>query len=151
MSEDLTPRVLADLWAQFKKGQKPPDEELASFQKYMVLHENMHAHWDRLLKEPAASLVVDGEDLMLHIAMDVSTEQSLKRDEPSGIMGFFQTLTANGFDEGSAFHVLSQAMQHEFLEAASRGEDMDLSKFLARAAEYCRQALSDSGRSGDKA
>lgn len=141
MADDVTPEVLAELWRLFKQGKKSEDEDLASFQKFMVMHENMHAHWDRLVKDPNASLVVDGENLMLHIAMDVSTERSLQRDEPSGVLGFFQALVGNGYNEGDAFHVLSQAMQHEFMEAASRAEDMDLNKFLARAAEYCRQAI----------
>lgn len=141
MSEDLTPQVLAELWGLYRKGGRPDDEELASFQKFMVMHENMHEHWDRLANDPNASLLVDGENLMLHIAMDVSTERSLQRNEPSGILGFFQALVSNGFNEGEAFHVLSQAMQHEFLASAEQGREMELNGFLTRAAEYCRQAI----------
>ena len=45
----------------------------------------------------------------------------------------------------AAFHVLSQAMQHEFLIAAEAGNELDLAAFYGRAEDYCRQATEQLG------
>src|SRR6185295_2558600 len=87
--KNLTPRLLAELWKDAKSRKAPADEGLAAFQKFMVLHEDMHAVWDRLLEDPTTSLEIDGENLLLHIAMDAATEKALERNEPEGLPGVF--------------------------------------------------------------
>ena len=111
---ELTPAVLAKIWRNTKAEKRMEDPDLARFQKFMILHEDMHATWDALAADPATSLVVEGENLMLHVAMDAATETALETDQPPGLRQAFQMLTARGFDQGRAFHVLSQAMMHEF-------------------------------------
>jgi hypothetical protein len=137
----LTPALMARLWRDVKAEKEAPEEALAAFQKFMLLHEDMHAVWDRLLVDPATPLEVDGENLMLHIAMDAASEKSLMKNEPMGIQAVFAALVAGGFDEGRAFHVIQQAMMHEFLTAASQNQEMSMDGFLGRAREYGRQAI----------
>ena len=84
MSE-LTPELFVSLWNLAKAQQTPDDADLARMQKYMVMHEDMHGHFDRLLEDPSSPMEVDGENLMLHIAMDASTERCLELGEPMGI------------------------------------------------------------------
>jgi hypothetical protein len=137
----LTPALFAELWKGAKRQEAPNDEALAAFQKFMILHEDMHPIWDRLVEDPATPLEVDGENLMLHIAMDAGTEKALETDQPPGLRDVFMHLSQNGFDQSRAFHVLSQAMEHEFLTAASQEQEMSVEGFLGRAQEYARQAL----------
>ena len=141
----LTPALLAQLWVAAKKQQMPGDEGLAAFQKFMILHEDMHAYWDRLVEDPATSLEVEGENLLLHIAMDAATEKALEKNEPEGLPGVFALLVQGGFDQSRAFHVIAQAMEHEFLTAASQNQEMTLDGFMNRAQEYARQALEQKG------
>jgi hypothetical protein len=42
--------------------------------------------------------------------------------------------------------VISQAMQHEVLTAASQDQEMGLEGFLARAQSYAQQALAQKGQ-----
>ena len=144
----LTPKVLAGLWTQAKAKQTPEDSGLAAFQKFMILHEDMHPHWEKLEKNPGEPLLVDGENLLVHIAMDASTMRALETNEPAGLSPLYALLIQNGLDQGVAFHVLSQAMQHEFLTAATAGREMELLKFLARATEYAKQAIEQKGGGG---
>jgi hypothetical protein len=145
--KDLGPAVLAGLWTAYRSGRAVTDPDLAPLQKFMVLHQDMHEHWDRLVADPSTSLVVDGEPLALHIAMDAATEQALERNEPPGLQVIFASLTKGGFDEGSAFHVISQAMLHEFISEAEAGREMNLGGFFRRAADYARQAMEQRERS----
>ena len=138
---EFTPQVMADLWKAARMKEVPSDESLAAFQRFMILHEDMHDYWDRLVENPAASLQVDDENLLLHIAMDAATEKALEKNEPAGLPGLYAMLVSGGFDESRAFHVIAQAMQHEFLTAVSQNQEMTLDGFMARAKEYCRQAL----------
>jgi hypothetical protein len=48
----------------------------------MILHEDMHEIWDRLVDDPRTSLEIDGENLLLHIAMDAATEKALESKRP---------------------------------------------------------------------
>src|SRR5687767_2060960 len=132
----LTPAVLAELWKSAKNREAPPDEELAAFQKFMILHEDMHEIWDRLVDDPGMSLDVDGENLLLHIAMDAATEKALEANEPAGLPGVFALLVQGGFDQSRAFHVIAQAMEHEFLTAAAQEQEMTPDGFMSRAKEY---------------
>jgi hypothetical protein len=143
--KSLTPALLAQLWVAAKKREVPGDEGLAAFQKFMILHEDMHACWDRLVEDPATPLEVEGENLLLHIAMDAATEKALERNEPEGLPGVFALLVRGGFDQSRAFHVIAQAMEHEFLTAASQNQEMTLDGFMSRAQEYARQALEQRG------
>ena len=143
--KSLTPALLAQLWVAAKKQEMPGDEGLAAFQKFMILHEDMHAYWDRLVADPATPLEVEGENLLLHIAMDAATEKALERNEPEGLPGVFALLVQGGFDQSRAFHVIAQAMEHEFLTAASQNQEMTLDGFMNRAQEYARQALEQRG------
>lgn len=145
---NLTPLVLAGLWTQAKAQKTPDDAGLAAFQKFMILHDDMHEYWEALEKDPEAPLVVEGESLLVHIAMDASTMRALESNEPTGISALYADLIQNGLDQGVAFHVLSQAMQHEFLSAASQGQEMELPKFLDRAMAYCAQAIEQKGNGG---
>ncbi len=143
--KSLTPALLAKLWVAAKKQEMPGDEGLAAFQKFMILHEDMHAYWDRLVEDPATPLEVEGENLLLHIAMDAATEKALERNEPEGLPGVFALLVQGGFDQSRAFHVIAQAMEHEFLTTASQNQEMTLDGFMNRAQEYARQALEQRG------
>ena len=137
----LTPALLASLWKDLKEERPSADEALASFQKFMLLHEDMHPVWDRLLDDPATPLEVEGENLLLHIAMDAASEKALERNEPAGIQAVFAALVQGGIEAGDAFHVVQQAMMHEFLTAASQNQEMSLEGFLTRAREYGKQAI----------
>jgi hypothetical protein len=145
--KSLTPALLADLWVAARKREAPADEELAALQKFMVLHEDMHDTWDRLVDDPMTSLDVDGENLLLHIAMDAATEKALENNDPAGLPGVFALLVQGGFDQSRAFHVIAQAMEHEFLTAAAQEQEMTSDGFMSRAKEYAKQALEQSGSS----
>ena len=140
----LTPALLADLWKAARKREAPGDEELAALQKFMVLHEDMHEIWDRLIDDPRTSLEVDGENLLLHIAMDAATEKALENNDPAGLPGVFALLVQGGFDQSRAFHIIAQAMEHEFLTAAAQDQEMTPDGFMSRAKEYAKQALEQS-------
>ncbi|MBZ5563995.1 MAG: DUF1841 family protein [Acidobacteriia bacterium] len=142
----LTPQILADLWKAHRAQQAPTDPDLAAMQKFMILHSDMHEYWERLLTDPDTPLEVDGDNLMLHIAIDAAVERALGEDQPPGLQDLFSTLIQNGFEEGDAFHVIAQAMQHEFLISAEAGKEMDLSGFFRRATDYCRQAMERRGQ-----
>ena len=143
--ENLTPELFAELWKSYRADQAPEEAELAAMQKFMVLHQDMHPVWDRLVADPSTPLEVDGEDLMLHVAMDVATERSLADNKPPGIHALFAGLVKKGLEEGEAFHVISQAMLHEFLIAAEQGKEMEIPAYFQRAADYCKQALEQHG------
>ncbi len=142
----LTPQILADLWKAQRAQQTPTDPDLAAMQKFMILHNDMHEYWDRLLTDVDAPLEVDGENLMLHIAIDAAVERALGENQPPGLQDLFSTLVQNGFEEDDAFHVIAQAMQHEFLISAEEGKEMDLGGFLRRTTDYCRQAMERRGQ-----
>ena len=137
----LTPALLAGLWKDLKEEKMSSDEALAAFQKFMLLHEDMHPIWDRLVDDPSTPLEVEGENVMLHIAMDAACEKALQENEPGGIQAVFAALVQGGFEPGDAFHVVQQAMMHEFLTAASQNQEMSLDGFLTRAREYGKQAI----------
>jgi len=139
--KSLTPALLAELWKAARNRQAPSDAELAVLQKFMILHEDMHEIWDRLADDPATSLEVDGENLLVHIAMDAATEKALEANDPAGLPGVFALLVQGGFDQSRAFHVISQAMEHEFLTAAAQDQEMTPDGFMSRAKEYAKQAL----------
>jgi hypothetical protein len=145
---NLTPQVLSRLWTMAKAKKTPGEPGLASFQKFMVMHEDMHEVWERLEKDPATSLDVDGENLLVHIAMDAATMRGLETNQPMGIANLYASLVKKGFDQSEAFHVLSQAMQHEFLSAASQGQEMEIPKFLDRATKYYQQAVEGKAKGG---
>ncbi len=145
---NLTPRVLSRLWTLAKAKKTPEEEGLAAFQKFMVMHKDMHEIWERLEKDPATSLDVEGENLLVHIAMDAATMRGLETNQPMGIANLYASLVKKGFEQGEAFHVLSQAMQHEFLSAASEGQEMEIPKFLDRATKYYTQAVEQKAKGG---
>jgi hypothetical protein len=134
--KSLTPSVLAELWKAARKREAPGDEELAAFQKFMILHEDMHEIWDRLVDDPRTSL---------DIAMDAATEKALESNDPAGLPGVFALLVQAGFDQSRAFHVIAQAMEHEFLTAAAQEQEMTSDGFMSRAKEYAKQALEQAG------
>jgi hypothetical protein len=137
---ELTRAIFVDIWNAAKAGQRNADDGLARIQKFMMMHQDMHAHFDRIAADPAEPVEVGGESLMLHLAMDAATEQALEADDPSGIRLLMQSMIDQKFEPGRAFHVLSQAMTHEFLIAARAGGEMDRQRFLARATSYAEQA-----------
>jgi hypothetical protein len=139
--ESPTPELLARLWTMAKAQQMPDDEGLEAFQRFMVLHEDMHEYWERLEKDRTASLEVDGENLLLHIAMDAATMRGLEKDQPPGLKELLQMMLRNGIEQGRAFHVLSRAMEHEFLDAASKGQEMDLGAYFRRARDYIQEVM----------
>src|SRR4051794_11548979 len=58
----LDREIFVNLW-KATKSQNPPDApDLALFQKYMIMHEDMPPHFDRLEQDPSAPLDVDGEN-----------------------------------------------------------------------------------------
>jgi len=137
----LTPALLAGLWKDLREERPAEDEALAAFQKFMLLHEDMHEIWDRLVDDPATPVELNGENVILHIAMDAACEKALERNDPAGIQAIFASLVQGGFEAGDAFHVVQQAMMHEFLTAASQNQEMSLEGFLTRAREYGKQAV----------
>jgi len=137
----LTPALLAGLWKDLREERPAEDEALAAFQKFMLLHEDMHEIWDRLVDDPATPVELNGENVILHIAMDAACEKALERNDPAGIQAIFAALVQGGFEAGDAFHVVQQAMMHEFLTAASQNQEMSLEGFLTRAREYGKQAV----------
>ena len=137
----LTPALLAGLWKDLKEERPSEDEALAAFQKFMLLHEDMHGLWDRLLDDPSTPVEVNGENVLLHIAMDAACEKALQKNEPAGVQAIFAALIQGGFEASDAFHVVQQAMMHEFLTAASQDQEMSLDGFLTRAREYGKQAV----------
>jgi hypothetical protein len=141
--ENLTPELLSRLWTMAKAQQVPDDGGLEAFQRFMVLHEDMHEYWERLEKDRSTSLDVDGENLMLHIAMDAATMRGLEENQPPGLKELLQSMLEKGIEQGRAFHVLSQAMQHEFLDAASRGQEMDLQAYFQRASDYFHEVMKE--------
>jgi hypothetical protein len=145
---ELTPAVFAEIWTATKAERAVENPDLARFQKFMVLHEDLHGLWDQLVEDPSTSLEIEGENMMLHVAMDAATEAALESGTPAGLRGLFQALTQAGFDEGRAFHVLSQAMMHEFIVAAEKGEEMSLDLYLNRATDYTGQAMRQGSAEG---
>ena len=139
----MTPQIFASLWTSAKKQETPDDPELARIQKYMVMHDDMHELFDAFARDPTRPPVRGGENLMLHIVMDSATEKALEWDQPPGIRKMLQGMLDGALDPAVAFHVLSNAMQHEFLAAAAKGHDMDQSDFMIRASQYARQAFVD--------
>jgi hypothetical protein len=137
---ELTREIFVDIWNAAKAGQQNPDEGLARIQKFMMMHQDLHAHLDRIAAHPNEPVEVEGENLMLHIAMDAATEQMLEADDPVGVRQLMQNLIDQKLEPGRAFHVLSQAMTHEFLTAARAGKEMDKQRFLTRATSYAEQA-----------
>ncbi|HVR87733.1 MAG TPA: hypothetical protein VMU54_25625, partial [Planctomycetota bacterium] len=73
--QQLTPALLAGLWKDLKEERPSEDEALAAFQKFMLLHEDMHGLWDRLVDDPSTPVEVNGENVLLHIAMDAACEK----------------------------------------------------------------------------
>jgi len=139
--QQLTPALLAGLWKDLKEERPSEDEALAAFQKFMLLHEDMHGLWDRLVDDPSTPVEVNGENVLLHIAMDAACEKALQNNEPAGVQAVFAALVQGGFEAGDAFHVVQQAMMHEFLTSASQNQEMSPDGFLARAREYGKQAV----------
>ena len=133
---ELNAAVLADLWKHAKANKTPKEPFLQSVLRFMLLHENFHAMWEKLAADPTIPLVVDGENIVLHVAMDAAAENAIQTDRPEGIRELFEGLEARGMDKGRAFHVVSKAMADEFLIAGEAGEPMDLVKFYARAKDY---------------
>ncbi len=139
----MTPQIFASLWTSAKKQETPDDPELARIQKYMVMHEDMHEAFERFVADPSQPPIRGGENLMLHIIMDSTIEKALEWDQPPGIRKMLQGMLDVAVEPTVAFHVLSSAMQHEFLAAAAKGREMDQSDFMIRANEYAQQAFAD--------
>jgi hypothetical protein len=135
MSE-LNAAIVADLWKKAKEDRTPKEPYLQAVLKFMLLHENFHPMWEKLAADPTISLVVDGENVVLHVAMDAAAENAIQTDRPEGIRDLFENLQARGVEQGRAFHVISKAMMDEYLVAAEAGEPMDLARLYARAKDY---------------
>lgn len=138
---ELNAAVLADLWKHAKAKKTPKDPFLQSVLRFMLLHEDLHPWWEKLEADPTIPLVVEGENLIVHIAMDAATEKAIQDDKPEGIRDIFEDLQARGQEKEYAFHVISKAMTDEFLVAGEEGEPMDLVKFYVRAKEYAARSL----------
>ncbi len=138
---ELTREVFVSLWAMAKTGQAPDDADLARMQKFMLMHDDMHEHFEHIANDASASIEVEGENLMLHIAMDAATEKSLELDQPAGARALMQAMLDAQLDPGRAFHVLSQAMMHAFLIAAGEEREMAETEYLDRARGYVQQVL----------
>ena len=133
---ELNAAVVADLWKKAKANKTPKEPYLQAVLRFMLLHENYHAMWDRLVADPTIPLVVEGENIVLHVAMDAAAENAITTDRPEGIKELFEGLEAGGMEKGRAFHAISRAMMDEYLVAAEAGEPMDLVRFFVRARDY---------------
>lgn len=143
---ELTPAMLAGIWTMHKEGRTPEEPFLEAVQKFMVLHQDLHGWWERLVADPETP-VVDGErNVLVHVAMDAATERSLRENQPGGILEAYGHLIAAGMDQGESFHVISAAMEHEFLVSAANGREMEPDAFLKRAQDYVVQALKKTQR-----
>ena len=139
----MTPQIFASLWTKAKRQETPDDPELARIQKYMVMHDDMHEVFERFEQDQSQPPIKGGENLMLHIIMDSAIEKALEWDQPPGIRKMLQGMLDGALDPTVAFHVLSSAMQHEYLAAAAKGREMDQSDFMIRASQYAKQAFSE--------
>jgi hypothetical protein len=137
---ELTRDLFIELWQMTKAQREATDADLARMQKFMAMHEDMHPHFELFEANPQMPLEVEGENLGLHIAMDAATEKALETDEPAGVRALMQALLDTQMDPGQAFHVISQAMQHAFLQCANAGREMDEMVFMAMARQYALQA-----------
>jgi hypothetical protein len=133
---ELNAAVVADLWKKAKDNKTPKEPYLQSVLRFMLLHENFHEFWERLAADPTIPLVVDGENVVLHVAMDAAAENAIQTDRPEGIKELFDGLQGRGIETGRAFHVISKAMTDEYLIAGEAGEPMDLVRLYARAKDY---------------
>ncbi len=138
---ELNAAVLADLWKHAKSKKTPKEPFLQSVLRFMLLHENFHPMWEKLADDPTLPLVVDGENIVVHVAMDAAAENAIQTDRPEGIRDLFERLQAGGMERGRAFHVISKALADEFLLAGEAGEPVDLVKFYARAKDYAGRAI----------
>jgi hypothetical protein len=144
---ELNRDTFVQLWNATKAGQTANDEYAALLQKYMAMHEDMHQQFEAIANDPEAPLEVDGENLMLHIAMDAATEKALAEDLPAGIRAVMQDLLNQQMDPGVAFHVISQALMHESItHYDATGEEMNPEGFLDRAKAYAAQAKAQYGK-----
>ena len=140
---ELNRDLFVELWNAAKAGRRPEDEYAVVMQKYMMMHEDMHQHFENIANDPSYPMEVDGENLMLHIAMDAAAEKSLAEDVPAGIRAVMQDLIDSRMDPGVAFHVIAQALTHETIAHHNSPEaegEMDAGKYLERARAYAGQA-----------
>jgi hypothetical protein len=134
----------ASTMAMLDVADKTPKEPyLQSVLRFMLLHENFHAMWDKLAADPTIPLVVDGENVVLHVAMDAAAENAIQTDRPEGIKDLFEDLQARGVEKERAFHVISAAMRDEYLLAGEAGEPMDQVRLFVRARDYAGRATSE--------
>lgn len=138
---ELNAAVVADLWKKSKVNKTPKDPFLQSVLRFMLLHENFHPMWEKIAADPTIPLVVDGDNVVLHVAMDAAAENAIQTDRPEGIRELFEELQARGMEKERAFHVISRAMNDEYLLAGEAGEPLDLVRFYARAKDYSVRAL----------
>lgn len=138
---ELTREAFVSLWKSAKSGVQSLDPDLALIQRFMLMHDEMHEVFDRCSADANASLEVDGENIMLRIAMDAAVHKSLEIDEPAGTRELMQAMLNAGLGPGRAFNVMSQAMMHAFLAAASQDRQMREHEYLDRARVYAQQAL----------
>lgn len=139
---ELNAAVVGDLWKKAKENKTPKEPYLQSVLRFMLLHENFHEMWEKLAADPTIPLVVDGENVVLHVAMDAAAENAIQADRPEGIRDLFEDLQTRGVEKGRAFHVISKAMTDEYLVAGEAGEPLDLVRLYARAKDYAARAAS---------
>ena len=140
---ELNAAVVGDLWKKAKENKTPKEPYLQSVLRFMFLHENFHAMWEKLATDPTIPLVVDGENVVLHVAMDAAAENAIQTDRPEGIRDVFEDLQSRGMEKGRAFHVISAAMRDEYLLAGEAGEPMDQVRIYARAKDYAARSLKE--------
>jgi hypothetical protein len=133
---ELNAAVVADLWKKAKENKTPKEPYLQAVLRFMLLHENFHAMWEKLAADPTLPLVIDGENVVLHVAMDAAAENAIQTDRPEGIRELFDDLQAGGMEKERAFHVISKAMADEYLLANEAGEPLDQVRFYLRAKDY---------------
>jgi len=138
---ELNAAVVGDLWKKAKENKTPKEPFLQSVLRFMLLHENFHAMWEKLAADPTIPLVVDGENVVVHVAMDAAAENAIQTDRPEGIKELFEGLQTRGVEKERAFHVISSAMRDEYLVAGEAGEPMDHVRLYARAKDYAARSL----------
>ena len=140
---ELNASIVAELWKHAKANQTPRDPFLQSVLRFMLLHENFHPMWEKLAADPTLPLVVDGENVVLHVAMDAAAENAIQTDRPEGIREVYEGLESRGVEKERAFHAISSAMRDEYLTAGEAGEPMDLVRFYARAKDYAGRVTAE--------
>ena len=129
-----------DVWKDYRRG-KPMSGHNAAIACAMQHHNEWWAEWD--LVDPAtARLEIGIENHLIHIHHDAAVKTQLDSKEPKELSVLYQTLREKGFDEFESIHTLALALTEETWFARENNQSLNMQRYLERAADYVKQALS---------